>query len=96
MSSGNPRPVRELRLVVTATDYDVALRFYRDVLGLPEQAVQASPGGRVAILDAGRPRLRSPTPSTLNTSIGSRSGVGSPDTSGCASGSKTRPKRPTD
>jgi lactoylglutathione lyase len=57
MSSGNPRPVRELRLVVTATDYDEALRFYRDVLGLPEQAVQASPGGRVAILDAGRATL---------------------------------------
>ena len=29
--------VRELRLVVTADDYDEALRFYRDVLGLPDQ-----------------------------------------------------------
>ena len=28
--------VLELRLVVTAPDYDEALRFYRDVLGLPE------------------------------------------------------------
>lgn len=49
--------MRELRLVVTAADYDEALRFYRDVLGLPEQAVFTSPGGRVTILDAGRATL---------------------------------------
>ena len=29
--------VRELRLCVTASDYDQALRFYRDVLGLEER-----------------------------------------------------------
>ena len=46
-------PVRQLRLCVTASDYDQALRFYRDVLGLPEQASYTSPGGRVTILDAG-------------------------------------------
>ena len=28
-------PVRELRLAVTVEDYDDAVRFYRDVLGLP-------------------------------------------------------------
>ncbi|MFE9020387.1 VOC family protein [Streptomyces sp. NPDC007808] len=50
-------PVRELRLVVTAADYDEALRFYRDVLGLPEQAAFASADGRVTILDAGRATL---------------------------------------
>jgi predicted enzyme related to lactoylglutathione lyase len=49
--------VRELRLVVTAEDYDAALRFYRDVLGLPEQAAFSSPGGRVTILEAGRATL---------------------------------------
>ena len=38
--------VHELRLVVTADDYDEALRFYRDVLGLPERAAFASPGAR--------------------------------------------------
>jgi lactoylglutathione lyase len=27
-------PVRELRVAVTADDYDEALRFYRDALGL--------------------------------------------------------------
>jgi lactoylglutathione lyase len=49
--------VRELRLVVTAADYDAALRFYRDVLGLPERAAFTSPGGRVTILEAGRATL---------------------------------------
>jgi lactoylglutathione lyase len=50
-------PVREMRLVVTATDYDAALVFYRDVLGLPELGAFASDGGRVSILDAGRATL---------------------------------------
>ncbi|MCX5052856.1 MULTISPECIES: VOC family protein [unclassified Streptomyces] len=49
--------VRELRLVVTAPDYDAALRFYRDVLGLPERAAFSSPDGRVTILEAGRATL---------------------------------------
>lgn len=49
--------VRELRLVVTAPDYDEALRFYRDVLGLMERAAYESPGGRVTILEAGRATL---------------------------------------
>jgi hypothetical protein len=35
--------VKELRLVVTAADYDAALAFYRDVLGLPERAAFRSP-----------------------------------------------------
>jgi lactoylglutathione lyase len=49
--------VRELRLVVTAADYDAALHFYRDVLGLPERAAFASEDGRVTILEAGRATL---------------------------------------
>jgi len=56
----NPTPspaVRELRLVVTANDYDEALRFYRDVLGLPERAAFSSADGRVTILEAGRATL---------------------------------------
>jgi lactoylglutathione lyase len=32
----NAARVEELRLVVTTSDYDDALRFYRDVLGLRE------------------------------------------------------------
>jgi lactoylglutathione lyase len=51
-------PVHELRLVVTAEDYDDALHFYRDVLGLPERAeVVSGEGGRVTILEAGRATL---------------------------------------
>ena len=47
--------VRELRVVVAAEEYDVAVGFYRDVLGMREQAAFAGPGGaEVTILDAGR------------------------------------------
>jgi lactoylglutathione lyase len=46
-----------MRLVVTAPDYDDALRFYRDVLGLPERAAFVSADGHVTILDAGRATL---------------------------------------
>jgi catechol 2,3-dioxygenase-like lactoylglutathione lyase family enzyme len=49
--------VRELRLVVTAPDYDEALHFYRDMLGLRERAAYTSPGGRVVILEAGNATL---------------------------------------
>jgi lactoylglutathione lyase len=50
--------VQELRLVVTTSDYDDALRFYRDVLGLHEQATFTSrDGGRLTILEAGRATL---------------------------------------
>jgi lactoylglutathione lyase len=52
-----PVPVRQLRLVVTAADYEAALAFYRDVLGLPEQESYHSPDGRVTILAAGRATL---------------------------------------
>lgn len=53
----DPRPVRQLRLVVTAADFDEAVRFYRDELGLLEELAVSSPGGRVVILDAGRATL---------------------------------------
>jgi lactoylglutathione lyase len=47
--------VRELRLVMTVDDYDTALAFYRDALGLPARGAYAAPnGGRVTLLDAGR------------------------------------------
>ena len=46
--------VTELRLVVTADEYDEALAFYRDILGLPELADFSSRNGRVRLLDAGR------------------------------------------
>jgi lactoylglutathione lyase len=47
--------VHELRLVLTVDDYDAALHFYRDVLGLDAQAAYEAPnGGRVTLLAAGR------------------------------------------
>jgi lactoylglutathione lyase len=50
-------PVRQMRLVVTADDYDEALRFYRDALGMPELGAFTAEGGHVTILDAGRATL---------------------------------------
>ncbi len=49
--------VSELRLVVTTDDYDTALKFFRDVLGLPVAANYDTEGGRATLLDAGRARL---------------------------------------
>jgi predicted enzyme related to lactoylglutathione lyase len=49
--------VRQLRAVVTADDYDEAVAFYRDVLGMPEEGAFVEDGGRVTILDAGRATL---------------------------------------
>ncbi len=49
--------VHELRVCVTAPDYDEALRFYRDVLGLRELAAFSSEDGHVTILEAGRATL---------------------------------------
>lgn len=45
--------MRSLRLVVTAEDYDEAVRFYRDVLGMPEQMASADAADRFVILGAG-------------------------------------------
>lgn len=50
--------VHELRLVVTADDYDAAVAFYRDVLGMPLSAEYLSEDqGRVVILEAGTATL---------------------------------------
>jgi catechol 2,3-dioxygenase-like lactoylglutathione lyase family enzyme len=65
MSSPDPtnRPVLQMRLVVEADDYDQALRFYRDALGLPEEAAFEGQGdARVAILQAGRATLEIANP----------------------------------
>jgi len=55
--------VRQLRLVVEAEDFDEAVQFYRDVLGLPEQLAYQEPGdARVSILDVGRATLELASP----------------------------------
>lgn len=59
----DPAPVRQLRLVVEAEDYEAALTFFRDVLGLPQEAAYSGTGGaQVAILDAGRATLELANP----------------------------------
>jgi lactoylglutathione lyase len=49
--------VQELRVVLTVPDFERALAFYRDALGLEQIADWSSEGGRVVLLDAGRARL---------------------------------------
>ncbi len=61
-SPPNP-PVRPLRLGVLAEDFDAPLAFYRDTLGLAEEAAfQGDGGARVVILDAGRATLELANP----------------------------------
>jgi hypothetical protein len=36
----------QMRLVVEATDYEEAVRFFRDVLGLPEELAVSGPTAR--------------------------------------------------
>ena len=59
--------VRQLRLVVRAEDYDRAVSFYRDDLGLPVEAAYSSDGGaEVMILDAGRATLELSNPAQVD------------------------------
>ena len=50
-------PVRELRVALTVAEYQEALRFYRDALGLPVLEEWDQEGGAGAVLDAGRATL---------------------------------------
>ena len=55
-----------MRLVVEAADYDEAVTFYRDVLGLPQELFFESEGGAlVTILDAGRATLEISNPAQV-------------------------------
>ena len=49
--------VLELRVALTVDDFDEALAFYRDALGLAELADWSSETGRVVLLGAGRATL---------------------------------------
>jgi uncharacterized glyoxalase superfamily protein PhnB len=58
-----PTSVRQLRLVVEADDYDAAVAFYRDALGLTEQAAYEGDGdAKVMILNAGLATLEIANP----------------------------------
>lgn len=47
----------ELRVVLTVPDFDEALAFYRDTLGLEQLADWSGGDGRVILLDGGRATL---------------------------------------
>jgi catechol 2,3-dioxygenase-like lactoylglutathione lyase family enzyme len=49
--------VTELRVALTVEDFDQALAFYRDALGLEQIADWSSATGRVVVLEAGRATL---------------------------------------
>jgi len=46
-----------MRVTLTVDDFDRALAFYRDALGLEQLADWSSDGGRVVVLEAGRATL---------------------------------------
>jgi methylmalonyl-CoA/ethylmalonyl-CoA epimerase len=49
--------VTELRVALTVADFDEAVAFYRDALGLRQVADWSADDGRVIVLDAGRATL---------------------------------------
>ena len=49
--------VTELRVALTVEDFDRAVAFYRDALGLEQIADWSSATGRVVVLEAGRATL---------------------------------------
>jgi catechol 2,3-dioxygenase-like lactoylglutathione lyase family enzyme len=56
-------PPRQLRLIIETDDFDEAVTFYRDVLGMPEQPAFATEGeDRVSILHAGLATIELATP----------------------------------
>ena len=64
MTDGRPRDgVLQMRLVVEADDYERAVAFYRDALGLTEElAISGEGDARVTILAAGRATLELANP----------------------------------
>ena len=72
--------VRQLRLVVQAPDFEQALSFYRDVVGMPQaEAYEAEGGARVVILDAGRATLELANPAQVAFIDGVETDGGSSD-----------------
>ena len=64
--TSRPAPVRQLRLVVQADDFEAAVAFYRDALGLTEEAAFEGEGdARVMILDARRATLELANPAQV-------------------------------
>lgn len=61
-------PPRQLRLIIETDDFDEAVRFYRDVLGMPEQPAFATVGDdRVSIVHAGTATIELATRTHVRT-----------------------------
>jgi catechol 2,3-dioxygenase-like lactoylglutathione lyase family enzyme len=80
MTNQKSARVRQLRVVITADDYEAAVAFYRDVLGLEEQAAFEGEGdARVSILLAGSATLEIANPAQTRMIDGIETdGVSSP------------------
>jgi len=57
MSTSNPTPVLELRVVLTTRDYEQLVKLYCDGLGLEPAAIWNNDGGRALLLDLGHATL---------------------------------------
>jgi catechol 2,3-dioxygenase-like lactoylglutathione lyase family enzyme len=75
--------VTELRVALTVPDFDEALAFYRDALGLEQIADWSSDAGRVVVLDGGRATLELLDEAQAET--GSKPGAAFPGPSGSRS-----------
>jgi len=65
--SQTPSRVLQMRLIVEATDYEEAVRFYRDVLGAGEELqIHGDGGEKVTILDVGRATLELSNPAQVS------------------------------
>jgi len=51
------RGVTELRIALTVENFDEAVAFYRDALGMPQLDLWEAPAARAMLLDAGRATL---------------------------------------
>ncbi len=56
-TSNSNHPVFELRVALTASDYERSMKFYCDGLGLEPSALWSNGGGRALILDMGKATL---------------------------------------
>ncbi len=58
MSTSNSKyPILELRVALTASDYERSMKFYCDGLGIEPSALWSNGGGRALILDMGKATL---------------------------------------
>ena len=56
-TSSQNHPVLELRVALTASDYERSMKFYCDGLGIDPSALWSNGGGRALILDMGKATL---------------------------------------